>query len=97
VYLFAGADGKPLTTIKTAWRNLMRWSQITGFRIHDLRHTFASRLIDEGATLQEIAALLGHTQAVTTFRYAHLSLEAQKRLLARLASPSKLMAMLEAS
>jgi hypothetical protein len=34
---------------------------------------------------------------VTTFRYAHLSLEAQKRLLARLASPSKLMAMLEAS
>jgi site-specific recombinase XerD len=65
----------------------MRRSQITGFRIHDLRHTFASRLINEGASLSEVGALLGHTQSATTLRYAHLSLDAQERTLARLASP----------
>ncbi len=95
VSLFAGADGKPLNMIKTAWRNLMRRSQISVLRIHDLRHTFASRLIAQGASLPEVGALRGHTQAATTFRYAHLSREAQKRSLARLASPSKTVAMLE--
>lgn len=97
VYLFAGADGRPLGGIETAWRNLMVRSQIKDFRIHDLRHTFASLLNDEGASLAEIGALLGHTQAATTFRYAHLSLEAQKRSLARLASPPRPVALLEAS
>jgi integrase len=87
IYVFPGVDGKPLTSIKTAWRNLMVRSQIEDFRIHDLRHTFASRLISEGASLSEVGALLGHTQSATTFRYAHLSLDAQERTLARLASP----------
>jgi integrase len=97
IHVFPGVDGRPLAGIKTAWRNLMRRAQITGFRIHDLRHTFASRLINQGASLSEVGKLLGHTQPATTFRYAHLSLDAQERTLALLASPSKPVAMLEAS
>ena len=41
-------------------------------RIHDLRHTFASRLASDGQSLPIIGRLLGHTQAQTTARYAHL-------------------------
>ncbi len=41
-------------------------------RIHDLRHTYASLLASDGASLPLIGALLGHTQPATTARYAHL-------------------------
>jgi integrase len=42
-------------------------------RIHDLRHTFASHLVSNGASLQVVGKLIGHTQMATTMRYAHLS------------------------
>ncbi len=42
-------------------------------RVHDLRHTFASWLAMSGVTIQEIQALLGHSQITTTLRYAHLN------------------------
>lgn len=45
---------------------------LTDVRVHDLRHTFASILASSGASLPLIGALLGHTQAATTHRYAHL-------------------------
>ncbi|QCN96998.1 DUF4102 domain-containing protein (plasmid) [Azospirillum argentinense] len=45
---------------------------LTDVRVHDLRHTFASILVSAGASLPLIGALLGHTQAATTQRYAHL-------------------------
>jgi len=41
-------------------------------RVHDLRHSFASILVSAGASLPLIGQMLGHTQPVTTARYAHL-------------------------
>lgn len=55
-----GADGQPV----------MVWQ--SSVRIHDLRHTYASILASAGLSLPIIGALLGHTQAATTQRYAHL-------------------------
>jgi site-specific recombinase XerD len=45
-------------------------------RIHDLRHSFASFLVNSGRSLYEVQRLLGHTSSRTTQRYAHLSDEA---------------------
>jgi site-specific recombinase XerD len=47
-------------------------AEIPHVRIHDLRHTFASLLVYGDASLEMIGRLLGHTQAGTTQRYAHL-------------------------
>ena len=44
-------------------------------RVHDLRHSFASLLINSGRSLYEVQKLLGHTQIKTTQRYAHLAPE----------------------
>ncbi len=42
-------------------------------RMHDLRHSFASFLVNAGRSLYEVQKILGHTQIMTTQRYAHLS------------------------
>jgi site-specific recombinase XerD len=42
-------------------------------RVHDLRHSFASFLINAGRSIYEVQKILGHTQIRTTQRYAHLS------------------------
>ena len=70
--LFPGIDGRPLTDIKRFWTSVCRSAGITGVRIHDLRHTHASILASLGLSLPIIGRLLGHTQAATTQRYAHL-------------------------
>ena len=41
-------------------------------RFHDLRHSFASFMVSNGSTLEEIGSLLGHSEITTTKRYAHL-------------------------
>jgi site-specific recombinase XerD len=46
---------------------------IQNLRRHDLRHSFASNVISAGFTLSDVGALLGHTTAQTTMRYAHLT------------------------
>lgn len=51
---------------------VQREARLEGVRIHDLRHTFASLLVSGGASLEMVGRLLGHTQMITTQRYAHL-------------------------
>lgn len=58
---------------RTAWEGILARAQIKRFRFHDLRHHFASRLAQLGASLYTIATLLGHSDIKTTLLYAHLS------------------------
>ena len=58
--------------LKKAWEKLRKTAGLGDARIHDLRHTYASVLVSAGLSLPIIGALLGHTQAATTARYAHL-------------------------
>jgi integrase len=71
-FVFPGEDGKRLTTIKTAWQALLKKAGISGFRLHDLRHSFASRVKRGGADLYTVQRLLGHSSPMMTQRYAHL-------------------------
>jgi len=71
-FLFPGKETQPLREIKHFWGAVCRKAGITGVRVHDLRHTFASILASSGLSLPIIGALLGHTQASTTNRYSHL-------------------------
>ena len=72
-FLFPGRMGEHLTDLKFPWAAICKDAQIDGVRIHDLRHTFASHLVSSGVSLPTIGKLLGHTQAQTTARYAHLA------------------------
>ena len=72
-FVFPGKiDGKQLTNPQKAFNRVLTKISITNFRIHDLRHSFASLAINNGASLYEVQHLLGHSQAKTTSRYAHL-------------------------
>jgi integrase len=66
---------KPFVSIFSAWDTARRKAGLADVRIHDLRHSFASLLINSGRSLYEVQKLLGHTQIKTTQRYAHLAPE----------------------
>jgi integrase len=61
-----------LVEIKGPWAAICKAAQLSGIRVHDLRHSYASILASAGLSLPVIGALLGHTQPGTTARYAHL-------------------------
>jgi integrase len=71
-YVFPGRSDGHRIEIKADWAALCKAAGITGARIHDLRHTYASLLASAGLSLPIIGALLGHTQPATTARHAHL-------------------------
>ncbi|WP_298066252.1 site-specific integrase [uncultured Mailhella sp.] len=72
-WLFPGhVTGKPLSDIFFFWKNLRNELGLDDVRIHDLRHTFASFLVNAGHSLYEAQRLLGHSDPRTTMRYAHL-------------------------
>lgn len=73
-YLIAGKiDGQYATDLQRPWRRIRKSAGIDNVRIHDLRHTYASLAAAAGHSLHTIGKLLGHTQAQTTHRYAHLA------------------------
>ena len=55
------------------WQRAIKKSRILDFHFHDLRHTFASRLIMAGIDLTTVKELLGHKDIKMTLRYSHLS------------------------
>lgn len=65
--------GQPYVSIFFSWNTAQKLAGLADVRIHDLRHSFASLLVNAGRSLYEVQKILGHTQIKTTQRYAHLS------------------------
>lgn len=83
-YVIAGQsagtdDDKPRGDLNRPWRAIVKRAALPGLRIHDLRHTHASVGAGLGLGLPIIGKLLGHTQAATTARYAHLDAHPLRR------------------
>lgn len=73
-YVFPNPEtGKPYREIFKSWDTARKRAGLAEVRMHDLRHSFASFLVNAGRTLYECQRILGHTQIKTTQRYAHLS------------------------
>lgn len=70
---------KPRADLKRPWALVQRAAGLSGVRIHDLRHSFASVGAGDGHGLAVVGKLLGHTQARTTERYAHLDADPLRR------------------
>lgn len=76
--------GGALTTFKTSWAGICKRAKVSGFRIHDLRHTFASWSNRKGVTTLSIQHLLGHKTASMAGRYAHPSDESLEEAIKKL-------------
>jgi integrase len=71
-YVITGnITGQHLTDLQRPWRRIRARAGLGDFRIHDLRHSFASAALAIGESLPLISKLLGHKQIQTTARYAH--------------------------
>lgn len=67
--------GRPFVSVFHSWNTARRQAGLSALRMHDLRHSFASFLVNAGRSLYEVQELLGHADIRTTSRYAHLSQE----------------------
>jgi integrase len=73
-FVIAGErEGAALVNLQRPWRRIRARAGLEDVRLHDLRHSFASVGASGGLSLPMIGRLLGHTQAATTQRYAHLA------------------------
>ena len=73
-WVFPGrGEGGHLVGLTRPWYRIRKAAKLEDVRLHDLRHSFASVGVGSGMSLPIIGALLGHTQPVTTARYAHLA------------------------
>ncbi|CAG4926110.1 tyrosine-type recombinase/integrase [Paraburkholderia saeva] len=82
--LFArvGDPDRPFT-INRAWSTAVHDANLTDFKFHDLRHTCASYLAQNGASLLDVAATLGHKQLDVTRRYSHLTIDSKRAIVNR--------------
>ncbi|AMN45019.1 site-specific integrase [Rhodoplanes sp. Z2-YC6860] len=79
-YVVPGDDPeKPRHDLKRPWEAVTKRAGLSGVRLHDLRHTYASFGAAGGLGLPVIGRLLGHAQAATTARYAHLDNDPLRR------------------
>ena len=70
--------GEPFIFLHGTWDRIRKKAGIPDVRLHDLRHNFASLLINNGRSLYEVQKMLGHSDAKTTERYAHLTQDTLK-------------------
>ena len=72
-FIFPGRSaGKHIHNLRKPWARICAKAGLDGVRVHDLRHTAASLALGSGSSLAIVGRLLGHSQAQTTLRYAHL-------------------------
>jgi integrase len=83
--LFPGRNPHKPIFIRAPWLAAVRTARLEDFRFHDLRHSAASYMLMSGATLGEIASLLGHKQLQMVQRYSHLAEPAAKKVAERMA------------
>jgi integrase len=84
VSVFCTPQGTPYKNFRTAFEYAVRQAGIVDFTFHDLRYTFASRLIMAGVDLPTVQALLGHKTIAMTLRYTHLSSDHKQRAVGKL-------------
>lgn len=86
-YVFPGRTaGERLDDVKKAWAPVVTAATLANFTFHDLRHTFASKLVQAGVDLNTVRELLGHADLKMTLRYAHLAPEHKAAAVAKLVS-----------
>jgi len=73
-YIFPSpVNGKPSASLFFPWDRIRKRAGLEDVRLHDLRHSYASFLVNQGISLYVVQGLLGHAHSRTTQRYAHLS------------------------
>jgi len=82
--VFAGNTGKHWVNVNGLWNAVKAEAKLEDFTFHDLRHTFASRLVQRGEDLYVVQRLLGHSDPKLTARYAHHQPDALKRAVEKL-------------
>jgi site-specific recombinase XerD len=77
-------DGTATRDWRTWFEDACDEANVTDFHWHDLRHTFASRLVMAGVDIRTVQELLGHKSVVQTMKYAHLSADHRKAAVAKM-------------
>lgn len=87
-YVFCAREGGYLHNLHRAWYPALLPAGLKDLHFHDLRHTFASRMVMAGVDLYSVQTLLGHKTPAMTLRYAHLSPGHLRQAVEVLASPT---------
>ena len=88
-HVFCNRHGVPYRSFRTSFERAVRKAGLTDFTFHDLRHTFASRLVMRGVDLPTVKELLGHKTIAMTLRYTHPSSDHKQRAVSMLEQVSE--------
>lgn len=79
-YLFS-FRGQPIKDFKRSWKTACTKAGVKDYRIHDLRHTCASWLVQHGVPVEVVKNILGHSDIRTTLKYAHHFVDTERKAL----------------